>query len=97
MIFMSLLFECRDLPDRFRDERQHGEMARALDRLYQLPLMPGASAGDSLGNDLPLLRDEPDQPFFILVIDIELIVLAKAADAVSSDLLILFGHGLSSL
>jgi hypothetical protein len=72
-------------------------MAGALDRLHQLALMPGACAGDPLGNNLPLLGDEPYQPFFILVIDVDFIVFAKPADAVFSDLLIWFRHGLSSL
>src|SRR5689334_21247941 len=97
MIFMSLLFVCRDLPDCLRDERQHREVTRALDRLHQLALVSRAGAGDSLGNNLSLLRNEPYQPLLVLVIDIDLVVFTKPADAVFSNLLILFGHGLSSL
>src|SRR5688572_19681412 len=51
------------------DVRQQRHRARALDRVRQLPLVPGAAARDAAGNDLAALRDEVAQPTNVLVID----------------------------
>src|SRR5258708_33644165 len=97
MIFIKLLFVVQPLTDRFGDEGEHREMPGPLYRLDKHTLVACAGSRDPLGYDLSLLRDEPREPFFILVVDVDLVVLAKSADAVFSDLLILFCHGLSSL
>src|ERR1041384_2430451 len=97
MIFITLLFLIQPLTDRFGDEGEHRKMPGPFDRLDKLALVARAGSRDPLGDDLSLLRDEPREAFFILVIDVNLVVLAKPADAMFSDLLILFCHGLSSL
>jgi hypothetical protein len=58
-----------------------------FDGLDQHTLVPGTRSGDPLWNDPALLRDEPLQPFFVLVFDVDVLGFTEPADALLADLL----------
>jgi hypothetical protein len=55
--------------------------------LYQHALVPGTRPGDPFRNDPALFRDEPLQPFFVLVFDVGVFGFTEPADAFLADLL----------
>ena len=62
-------------------------MPGPLDRLHQDALVAGAGARDPLRDDPALLRDEPLQPFVVLVVDIHFFAFAEPADTLLAHLL----------
>ena len=67
-------------------------MTRPLDRLNELTLVLRTGARDPLWDDFSLLGDEPDQPFLILVVDVNLLVFAETANTAFLELLIWLRH-----
>ncbi len=62
-------------------------MPGPFDGLDQHALMPGTRPGDAFRNDPALFRDEPLQPFFILVFDVDVFGFTEPADTFFADLL----------
>src|SRR5581483_2414583 len=62
------------------DERQERQIARPLDGLRQLTLVPGAGAGHPAGQDLAALRGERAQDRDLLEVDVADLLRAEAAD-----------------
>jgi hypothetical protein len=92
MTFMLGVLLCRHV-------RQQGHRARALDRVRQLALVPGAAAGDTARNDLAALGDEAAQTPDVLVVDEVDLVCAELADfsapeAAALDWFLSWGNGL---
>src|SRR6476620_7833825 len=63
------------------DVRQQRHLARPLDRLRDLHLVPAACAGDAAAADLALLGDVGAQLVDVLVVDLRDLVLAEEAVA----------------
>lgn len=63
-----------------RREWQHGKYPAALDSGGQLPLMLGAVAGHSTGDNFAAFGYKPAKQAVVLVIDISGFAFAKAAD-----------------
>ncbi len=63
--------ELRAVPARLilYGKREQGNISSPLDRLGQLPLMPGAVSGNSGGNYFPPLRNQRFEQFDIEKID----------------------------
>src|SRR5215468_12757098 len=61
-------------------ERHEGDHARALDGERHLALVLGAVAADAPGNDLAPVGDEVLERLRVLVVDLDLLVGAEAAD-----------------
>src|ERR1700737_2667893 len=60
-------------------ERNQGNLAGALEGDRQRPLVAGAGAGDTAGEDLAALGDEPAQARDLFVVDVLGLLNAEAA------------------
>ncbi len=59
-------------------------MARTLDGMHELPLVPGTCSCDAFGDDLALLGDESLQFLLVLVVDVLFLGGAEPAYALLS-------------
>jgi hypothetical protein len=80
-----------------RRVRQQGDVARPLNGQRQLPLMLGAIARDTPGDDFPAFSDEIPQGSHILIVYLQSAVGTKTADfaPMESTSLASHNHGLS--
>jgi len=62
------------------DVREQCDLPRPLDRTRELPLVLRARAGHAAREHLALLRDEPEEPLLVLVVDLVDLVLAEPAE-----------------
>src|SRR5512134_736227 len=68
-----------------RDVRDQRELARALDRRLQLPLVRRARPGDPPRLDLAALRDERREQPDVLVVDVVDLLRAELADPAAAE------------
>ncbi|OGU30402.1 MAG: hypothetical protein A2X67_01835 [Ignavibacteria bacterium GWA2_55_11] len=73
---------------RVRHEGQEGQVTRTLDRHRQLTLVLCACAGDPARNDPSLLGNRAGQTLLVLVIDVDVLGVAKTTRAFLALLLV---------